>query len=131
MNTLLYLLSLHSFSSEYKYGIGDLMSYYDQRSLRFTLMQETIEIDSFIQYTKVFRKRLLFLRVCFSKAPIGSGIKILFYCYVIKPIFWENNDNSFSVILFPPIQAFQCLCSQSMHQLNNFLDHENRFPTLD
>lgn len=50
MNILLYLLSLHSFSSEYKYGISDLMSYmikealdslWSKKLLKLTLLYNT------------------------------------------------------------------------------------------
>lgn len=47
----------------------------------------------------------------------------------MKPIFSENSSNLFSVI--SPIQAFQCLGSQSMHQLNNFPDHGYEFHIFD
>lgn len=59
------------------------------------MIQEIIEIDRFIQYINVFRKRLLFLNVynacIFSKAPIGPCIKNPFVqVHVIKPIFWKQ-----------------------------------------
>lgn len=63
MNTPLHLLSLHNFSSGCNYKISDLLSYIIKEALDSLLSKELLKTDPFIQYTNIFQKRLLFLKV--------------------------------------------------------------------